>query len=72
MFRYPKHLLQTHHLKHLRLPGAEIVVDEKTVYEAAGTPPKLTTVVPVKFEPEIVTNVFVLPLEGEKDVMLGA
>jgi hypothetical protein len=51
---------------------AEIVEEEKIEKEAAGTPPKVTEVAPVKLEPEIVTKVFVPALVGEKDVMLGA
>ena len=51
---------------------AEILVDEFTVKEVAATPPKLTTVAPVKLVPVIVIVVPVPALVGVKDVMVGA
>jgi hypothetical protein len=46
-------------------------VGEFTVKDAAGNPPKLTAVVPVKFKPVIDTFVPVTPLVGVKDVITG-
>lgn len=51
---------------------AVIVVEFTTVNDAAGNPPKLTAVIPVKFEPEIVIVVPLIPAAGLNPVMSGA
>lgn len=43
-----------------------------TVNDDAGTPPKLTLVTPVKFDPEIVTNVPSDPFCGANEFITGA
>lgn len=48
---------------------AVIVVELTTVKEDAATPPMLTPVTPVKFEPVIVTTVPAVPLAGLKEVI---
>jgi hypothetical protein len=40
--------------------------------DAAGVPPKLTAVAPVKFVPDIVTTVPVLPVSGANEFITGA
>ena len=50
---------------------AVIWVDELTVKLDASVPPKVTAEVSVKFVPTIVTDVFVPPNVGEKDVMVS-
>src|SRR6185369_2009059 len=50
---------------------AVITDGDITANEAAGVPPKLTDVAPVKFNPLIVTTVPVLPATGENDEMIG-
>jgi hypothetical protein len=50
---------------------AVIVVAFTTVNDDAATPPKLTAVAPVKFEPVIVTTVPEIPLVGVNEVMCG-
>ena len=43
-----------------------------TVKDAAGTPPKLTAVVPVKLIPVIVTTVPATPTTGVKELIAGS
>jgi hypothetical protein len=43
---------------------AVILVAELTVKELAGVPPKLTAVVPLKFEPVMLTEVPATPAVG--------
>jgi hypothetical protein len=50
---------------------AVIVVGETTVKEAAGIPPKLTAVIPIKLSPVIVTVSANVALVGLKDVIAG-
>ena len=50
---------------------AVIEVSLTTVKDAAAVPPKATAVAPLKSAPVIVTNVPVLPLVGENEVMLS-
>jgi hypothetical protein len=55
------------------LPGrAYIVVEFTTENEAAGVPPKLTTVAPVKFVPVIVIVVELPPQMGLNVLIVGA
>src|SRR5215207_9390939 len=51
---------------------ATMVVGDCMVNDAAGMPPKLTPVLPVKFTPVIVTCVPLAPIVGEKDKMNGS
>ena len=51
---------------------AVILVAELTVKEEAAIPPKFTTVAPVKLVPVIVIDVPVPPLDGVKEVIVGA
>src|SRR2546423_12414100 len=48
-----------------------MLLDEFTVKEAAAVTPNFTSVVPVKFEPTIVTIVPLTPTIGEKEVIIG-
>ena len=50
---------------------AVMVVAFTTLNDNAFTPPKLTLVAPVRFDPLMVTPVLKGPLVGEKDVMMG-
>ena len=50
---------------------AVILVAELTVNEEAATPPKLTTVAPLKLVPVINTDVPAPPLDGVNDVIVG-
>src|SRR6185437_46628 len=50
---------------------AVICVEDTTVNEAAGRPPKVTEVAPVKFVPVIVMVVPAVAEAGEKEVMTG-
>ena len=50
---------------------AVIVVEFTTVKLAAGVPPNVTDVAPVKLLPVIVMVVFVPAVDGEKKLMLG-
>ena len=50
---------------------AVIPPEESTINEAAGVPPKLTLVVPVKFAPLITTLVPMPPRVGEKEFTTG-
>ena len=50
---------------------AVIVVAELTVNDEAATPPKFTTVAPVKFVPVIVIDVPAPPLVGVNEVIVG-
>ena len=50
---------------------AVIVVLLTTVYEAAGTPPKVILYAPDKFVPLMVTTVPLTPLVGVKELMAG-
>ena len=47
-------------------------VDESTVYDAAGIPPKLTATAPVKFDPLIFTIIPLIPNVGVNEVIVGA
>lgn len=51
---------------------AEIRDGPFTMKDAAGVPPKLTAVAPVKFVPDIVTTVPVLPVSGANEFITGA
>jgi hypothetical protein len=51
---------------------AVIAVADTTLNEAAGVPPKLTDVVPVKFVPDIVTVAPVPAVAGVKELIVGA
>ena len=50
---------------------AVIPVDESMVNDDAGAPPNFTKVVPVKFDPLIVTEVPLTPCVGVNDVITG-
>jgi hypothetical protein len=50
---------------------AVIIVEETTVNEVAGVPPKVTAVAPVKFVPVMVTVAPEAADVGLKDVMVG-
>ena len=50
---------------------AVMVVALTTLNDNAFTPPKLTLVAPVKFDPLMVILVLYGPLVGEKDVITG-
>jgi hypothetical protein len=60
-------------IEDLIITGAHgILVDELTVNELAGTPPKLTALTLAKFVPAIFTVVPVIPDVGVNDTMLGS
>ncbi len=50
---------------------AVMLVVDTTVNDAAAVPPKLTAVAPVKLVPVIVTIMPLVPLVGEKEVIVG-
>jgi hypothetical protein len=50
---------------------ANIAESDRTLIESAATPPNLTTVVPLKCDPKIVTVVPLWPLFGVKDLITG-
>ena len=51
---------------------AAMDVEERTLKEAAGVPPKLTAVAPVKLAPVIITVESAEPVVGVKDAIAGA
>ena len=51
---------------------AAMDVEETTLKDVAGVPPKLTAVAPVKLAPVMITVVSVDPVVGVKDAIVGA